>query len=365
MRKIGICTMYYKNYNYGANLQVYALEQVLEHFGNQVQVVSYSDCTRFHRLLLTLKNALRKKDPITRNVMIRNNLIDEFKKEIPHSRCYYPNTISLANKEFDCFVTGSDQVWNPDWINRYLSLQFVDKKKLTIAYAASTGKINLNAYEQEKLSVAMAHTKHISLREKESIPVLQSMTDKKIEYVLDPTLLLSKKQWDGICSKRIEEGQYLFCYFLSGNKKMRIEAKSFAQEKGLKIITLPYLNGTYRQEDDGFGDVMLYNVSPKDFLSLIKYASFVLTDSFHAAVFSHIYERKFAVTGNGKSEMGCRMQSVTELFGTQERYFPDYEMLSSEKLCRLFDQQMSLNNEKYQKMRQYSFDFLNKVLKDD
>lgn len=126
---------------------------------------------------------------------------------------YYSNTIHKANKYYDCFITGSDQVWNPDWINKYLSLDFVEDGKVTASYAASTGKVNLNVSEQQKLKRALNNTKYISIRENESIASLQKLTDKPIINVLDPTLLLSRSEWDEICSDRIITDNYLFCYF--------------------------------------------------------------------------------------------------------------------------------------------------------
>ena len=158
-------------------------------------------------------------------------------------------------------------MWNPDWINRFLALEFTDNYVTTIAYAASTGKISLNSKQQNKLKIALNHTKFVSLREKESIPSLQKLTNKQIKYVLDPTMLLTRDEWNKICSKRIVNEDYLFCYFLGDNENLRKVAKEFADLKGLKIVTLPYLNSRYRYVDENFGDYSLYEVSPQDFLS--------------------------------------------------------------------------------------------------
>ena len=365
MKKIGICTLYYMNRNYGANLQAYALQSVLEELGAEAQVIPYYHGTQLRRCFSEIRQRVKKKDCVASSIAARNAAIDEFRNAIPHSKCYFSNTIDYANADFDGFITGSDQVWNPDWINRYMALQFADESKLTAAYAASTGRITLDDAQKEKLRVAIEHAKHISIREKESIPALQELTQKDLDYVLDPTMLLTRAQWDEVCSDRIVEGEYLFCYFLGGNENLRKSATEFARKNHYRIVTLPYLNAAYRQVDDGFGDEQLYHVSPKDFLSLIKYASFVLTDSFHAAVFSHIYGKAFAVSGNKESEMGCRMQSLTELFGTENRYFRGFEMLSTEALCALNEQPMKLNYEKYEETRNHSLDFLKKVLKDD
>ena len=155
---------------------------------------------------------------------------------------------------------------------------------------------------------------------------------------------------------------YLFCYFLGDNENLRKAARQYAAVKGLKLVTLPFLNAAYRKVDDGFGDYQLYDVSPADFLSLIKHASFVLTDSFHAAVFSHLYARPFAVSGRRENEMGCRMKSLTELFGTTDRYFVDHGDVSLERLKALDCDTLKLDWCAYETMKQISMEFLKKVV---
>lgn len=310
MKKIGICTLYYQNRNYGANLQAYALRYTLEKLGVNAELVPYYYRTRVRRLLSSIKQSL-KKNSISKNVEKRNRVIDKFNNLIPHSKVYYSNTIHKANKYYDCFITGSDQVWNPDWINKYLSLDFVEDGKVTASYAASTGKVNLNVSEQQKLKRALNNTKYISIRENESIASLQKLTDKPIINVLDPTLLLSRSEWD-----------------------------------------------------EGFGDYALFNVSPNDFLSLIKYASFIITDSFHASVFSHIFERPFVVSGKKENEMGCRLKSLTDMFNTQSHYFVDHEMVTVDKIDEFNCELQICDNTTYQKMKEISINFLKMVIND-
>lgn len=365
MKKIGICTLYYKNRNYGANLQAYALRFILDSLGYEAELISYYNNTRIHGLLSAIKQKLKRKSCISGEIAIRNAAVDRFNQEIPHSKLYYSSTIDAANAEYDCFITGSDQVWNPDWINRYMALEFVTSDKRTASYAASTGTIQLNDVQQQKLRSALVCTQYISLREKVSIPALQMLTDKEIIHVLDPTMLLTAKDWDEICSERLIQDDYLFCYFLGDNENLRKVAREYAAAHNIKLVTLPFLNASYRKVDDGFGDCALYDVSPKDFLSLVKYASFVLTDSFHAAAFSHIYERPFVVSGRKDNEMGCRMESLTELFGTSNRYFQDDDMVSAEKLNSLTCRKLELAWEAHEAMRQSSLAFLKKVVAED
>ena len=362
MQKIGICTQYFENTNYGGNLQAYALQKMVNSWGYDAVMISYYNGTRLHRALAQIKHMFRKIDKVSINVRKRRRTIAAFTQTIPHSKIYYVDTIFQANKVFDSFITGSDQVWNPDWLNRLTSLDFVDKKKTTVAYAASTGRVSLNPEEKEKLRRAIANTKHISIREKESIPSLQELTHKKIEAVLDPTLLYRGKEWNTICSERIVNEDYLFCYYLGGNENLRKTAVEYAKRRGLKVVALPYLNGKYRIVDDGFGDYALYEISPQDFLSLIRYASFVMTDSFHAAVFSHLYEREFIVSSERDNEMGCRLKSLTELFGTVERYVADHDMVTIDRLVSLEQLPSQLKWEQYELIRQRSIVFLKEAL---
>lgn len=365
--KVGICTLYYANRNYGGVLQAYALCKAIERFGYSPEMISYVDCALLHSSLSRIKQCLLgtfvKKEGTLASIETRNDAIDNFRNSIPHSKLYFSNTIKKANDCYDIFIAGSDQVWNPYWINRFMSLSFV-KEKHTVAYAASVGKTNLDLEQQDKLRIALKHTDVISIREKDSIPALKKLTNKSIEYVLDPTLLLTGSEWDEISTKRLIDENYMFCYFLRDDENLRNAANQYAKKNGLKIATIPYMNGKYRKEDDGFGDYALFDVSPKEFISLIKYASFVLTDSFHGTVFSHLYEKKFVVTnGRNNNEMGCRMQSLTEMFGTEDRYIKDSEKVTVELLTELFNIPLVIDWNKFEVMKQHSIDFLEKALK--
>ena len=365
MKKVGICTIYFENPNYGGILQAYAMQKIIEILGYEAEMITYYNGTRLHRLLSRIKNASIKKDTVSKKVRIRRKAVEGFALSIPHTKLYYSNTICRATNNYDCFITGSDQVWNPNWINIYTSLDFVDHRKKTIAYAASTGKVNLDPVQSEKLKRAIENTKYISIREKESIPVLQEFADRKIEYVLDPTLLFSSKDWNELCSNRIIDEDYMFCYFLRGNETLRKTALEYAKWKSIKVVSIPFMNGEYRVIDDGFGDYSLYDVSPKDFLSLIRYATFVMTDSFHAAVFSHLYEREFIVSSELDNEMGCRLKSLSELFGTEEHYIDNHEMVTLNKLIALENSKMELKWDQYRTLRQQSLTFLKEALEND
>lgn len=231
--------------------------------------------------------------------------------------------------------------------------------------AVPTGKITLNDAQKSKLRIALESTDYISIREKESIPALQELTEKRIQHTLDPTLLLDRSQWDAICVGRLIDEDYMFCYFLGNNEHLRTIARQYAEKRNLKLVALPYLNGAYRAVDDGFGDYQLFDIAPGDFLSLIKHASFVMTDSFHGSVFCHIFGTEFAVSGGGKDEMGCRMISLTELFGTENRYIREHDDVTVDALIAMENEPMVLDTAKFEYMRQKSLAFLKEALEND
>ena len=98
-------------------------------------------------------------------------------------------------------------------------------------------------------------------------------------------------------------------------------AKEFAEKNNLKIVTLPHLLGRYRECDSDFGDYKLYDVTPQRLISIIKNAKYVFTDSFHATVFSLIFEKEhFVFQRDGKNSMSSRLYTLTALFNTQEHF---------------------------------------------
>ena len=364
--KTGIVTLYYGNRNYGGNLQAYALCRVLNDMGHEAKVVSYCNNSRAHYILSSVKQyVLSLKNDTSRKIKTRKKALKTFNESIPHTKLYFPETISKVNKYFDCFIVGSDQVWNPDWINVYNSLGFVEDGKRKISYADSIGKTILTDSQLDILKKVLDRMDRISIREKENLTLLKGVTDKSIEVALDPTLLFDREEWDEIASDRMIADEYIFCYFLRDDKKLREIAREYASSKGLKIVTLPYLNERFGECDKDFGDHRLFNVSPKDFISLVKYSSFVITDSFHAAVFSHVFGREFIVSSKKGNEMGCRLKSLTELFGTENRYLNDHDLLTPEYLNNLEKIPFVIKKEKYSELKERSLTFLKEAIGND
>lgn len=357
--KVGIITFYYDITNYGANLQAYALCRWCNKIGFDTEQLCYYDSYGFKKIFSWLyRHVFKKKYYKNENFYQRKMSIKRFRDKIPHSKLYCKNTLVKANDRYDAFIVGSDQVWNPDWINQAFKLEFVQSDKLKISYAASLGRECLSQDEKSIFMPILNRIDFISVREENSIGLLSELTDKKVEWVLDPTLLLDSAEWDEVCSDRFIEDDYLFCYYLNEYQLHRDIAVKYAKEHNLKIVTLPFLSYKYRKCDDGFGDYQLYAVSPGEFVSLIKYAKCVFTDSFHATVFSHLYKKDFVVFSQSGKQSKARMDTLTRLFGTEERHLVGDEAVTLSTIDSFRRIDYTQNADKYRKTKEKSEQFL-------
>ena len=322
-RNVGIITHYYNSHNYGGLLQSYALCMFLKKNGINAEQICYLPYDKkacdlkkvgvSHKLtgyvyqlisFMLPKNFFRflwkyinreKLDERQRGLKDRRKKFKKFEKKIPHSKVvYYQNTIELSNRDYEFFITGSDQVWNPTWFNEAYFLVFADKTKHKLSYAASIGKTSLSEEQKLFFRDALACYNFISVREKNSVKLLKEiLPNHSVEWVVDPTLLLEQDDWEKIVSKKIIKEKYIFCYFFGEDIDARNLAKSFAKENGLKIVTLPHLlDHRFTCSDLNYADYELYNISPQEFISLVKYAECVFTNSFHACVPSRTRSRQ-------------------------------------------------------------------------
>lgn len=334
MKKIGILTHYYGSNNYGGLLQAYALCKKLSNLGydaeqicfksNQMindEIIQKKASKGFRGLAHWIVSLLQGK--ITSRKLIMKNFRENF---IPHSDIVYTEeNIDESNEKYDLFITGSDQVWNLNWYEHVYFLDFV-KEKPKISYAASFGMEQLSDGQKELLNEKLKNYKAISVREDKAVELIKNYTDYDAEKVLDPTLLLNSDEWDEIVPERKINKPYLFCYFLGKRNDIRELAIEYAENNSLKLVTIPYLLGNYRKCDLKFGDIKLFDPNPSEFISLIKYADCVMTDSFHACVFSNIYKKNYFVFQRYLSgKMSSRIYSLLDLFKCGERFCDNKE----------------------------------------
>lgn len=300
----------------------------------------------------------------------------KFMNIIPHTKeIYNHDTILQSVQQFECMVCGSDQVWNPLLADPYLyALGFVKGVK-KFSYAASIARDRLDEAQLDKLCQYAKELDYISLREENNLEILSKKMNKSISVVLDPTLLLTRKQWEEVAdyykskNKRyvspcIDE-KYIFVYLLGDNKRHRKVVSQLAQKMLLKIVYIPYVipfSKTGHLSDRKFGDYRLNDVDPLGFVEIIKKAEVVVTDSFHATVFSLIYHKEFYCLQRAlnKGNMNSRLDSLLKSIDLQERLLM-YNLKCINQNA-VSEETWDSVDDKLDKLRLESIQFLNQAL---
>lgn len=334
--KIGIITQYYKSNNYGGNLQAFALCEYLNRNGYEAEQISYdmqsglkpqSFVGKAKRLVKKSIRALKKgytfgfQRAVFDGMERRKKAMAAFNQSIPHSkRIYDEKNIASANSIYDAFVAGSDQIWLPQSLDTAFFLNFANEDKRKISYAASLSVAALTDRQTERYAENLQNIDCISVREQRGVELLDGLTDKTVRLVVDPVFLLEKADWEEYCPPKCITENYVICYFLGNDEQMRKLAVEYARSRKLKIVTMPHLHGKLQKEDLNYGDVELYDVSPSEFVSLIKHAAMVFTDSFHAMAFSIIFHKEYVVFERNNSGFGSRIDNLSKLAKHTERF---------------------------------------------
>lgn len=338
--KIGITTIFPGNHNYGGMLQAYALPLAIKQIWggqNQVEQINFeytrnplyptllSRCRQYSlkQILAKVKEIqVAKKSYLINNQLTkRRALFEDFrKKNIPQSVLYKVDEHEKIGKDYDVLITGSDQVWNPNVIRDVFLLDFPTKAK-KVAYAASIARSSLSNAEKRYMLPRIKDFQHIGVRELSAKKILD-MEKIDCEVVLDPTMLLTKDEWDLVTSERQISEKYVLLYSFS-NCELKEEIEEFYNDKGVNVVFIPYVKMCYNSYDGLCGFQKMWDVGPSEFLSLIKYAEHVYTDSFHGSVFSILFNKQFTVFERahkaGKVSMNSRITDLLSTFGLSDR----------------------------------------------
>ena len=331
--KIGIVTITNNGYNYGNQLQNYAVKKIYESLGCTVKTLYNIDGSEFQvSLLHRLKNYLYIiiKHPSYPERMREEKFRKFGKKHLCYTSPFTFNTIKKIQKEnFDYISVGSDQVWNPyfecNHIHMdYLLLTFVEPEK-RIALSASMGVTSLSGDIEKKFHDELSCFKAVSVREYTAQKYLEKILHKKVDLVIDPTLMLNKKEWSKLSSKPAffkNEAPYVLTYFLGEKTETVQNDLIFLVKSGIKIYH--FLDKSTPK---------MFANGPCEFIYMISHAQCVLTDSFHASVFSFIFNVPFYVYERCDQEknMQSRFETFLETFKLQNRYRKNVDKISIEK----------------------------------
>lgn len=347
MKKLGICVCY-QHRNYGSQLQSYATTVELKRRGIDFEIIRYKKKITPALLLKSLprlfnpvfindrvlvryqkKLKLLMHPQLKQNNNIRNSCLAKFSKEhfTSLSPMYYGyDELCKAAEKYDAVMVGSDQLWAPSGItSNFYNLMFAPDEKTKISYAASFGVSQIEKKYHNLYNQFLSRMDFISVRENSGKKLVESLSDKSAEVVVDPVLLLDKEDWDReIPDKRLYDKPYIFAYFLGKSPEYRNAVTKFARKKGLKIVTSHHMD-SYNKADESFGDYAPFDIGPAEFVNLISNAEYVFTDSFHGSVFSMLYKKKFLVfnrySDKSISSKNSRIDSFCRNYGLSERRF--------------------------------------------
>ncbi|WP_339222302.1 polysaccharide pyruvyl transferase family protein [Paenibacillus sp. FSL H8-0332] len=302
MKKVGIITLYYKNYNYGGQLGAFALQKAISKLGFHCEQIAFKWLNE--HTLQTYESAKSAEQ------------FRVFSESIPHSdRLYTVSDIAECVDDYDIFVCGSDQIWGLPWVISdeilpCMALSFVTASKPKIAYAASMGGAEIG---EERMNILAPHVNSldfVSVREKSAVPFVETMSNGEVTHVLDPVMLLDKSEWDDIAATPPEKA-YILTYDLRDIPAIREYAEALSKKYGYEIISLATAGAA--------------TVGPKEFVGYIKHAKYFITSAFHGAVFSILFKVPFLVfpvSDNPKDpkSMDSRLIALLDTFGLSNCY---------------------------------------------
>lgn len=308
--KIGIVTFWWSKDNYGQILQLFALQTYLRGLGHDPFLIRYAPWkdtwrmfsfsnmwhTFFHPSKI-LKYIINK---FTEYKIRQNNTTHDRKFE-----CFLRQTIHATDRLYsaddlfnnppvaDVYITGSDQVWGGRLPHPIFFLQFGDEQVKRISFSASFGDrlIFLNRFYYSRLKPCLDAFDLITVRESKALEICKKAGIAHVSLIPDPTLMIDLSSYDRLCyGQPIPSYSYGLVYMLENESLTTIKMdaiSSFIKEKGLKML---YIASQGRF--DNYPKV--YPTIPQ-FLSYIRNADFVITNSFHGVVFSILYTKRFAV----------------------------------------------------------------------
>ena len=262
----------------------------------------------------------------------------------------------------DVLFCGSDCIWYEKDYNDILFMFFPKKKIPKIAYAPSLrdSVVTDNMYEK-RVSKWIGQIDHLSTRELDGSRIIEEISKRTCQTVLDPTLLLDKRIWDNMSGKRIIKESYIVLYIIGKSRELvpiLTQVKKFYKNRRIIWIGMENNNGY------PFGDVLI-DIGPAEFISLIKYADAVITDSFHGTAFSIIYEKqmysiKRIVNKRDIYDNDCRIKNVFDFLGIHNYYTKSDKI--DFKGAEIDYQEVS---KKLKKQRETSLDYIVNALKDE
>ncbi|HUE91179.1 polysaccharide pyruvyl transferase family protein [Pseudomonas sp.] len=329
MKKIALVTIHNAG-NYGASLQAFASQEVLSRFG-AVEIIDYrsdylSINTKLFRFSFKFRAMLRVGKDVFR-FFNRRRILGKFNDFTRSKLClsapYTTKELYSATLDYDYYVSGSDQIWNPtivsevDALDPIFLLDFVESGR-KVSYASSAGSYVFTAEKANLISAYLSTYHAISVREKTLSDRLESLLGFDVPSVLDPTLMLTKHEWLRAMSlgQAQKKNPFILVYALKPDRLFCDVVGYISAKLGLEVITIdqsPFLKFK--------SDQHIKDAGPEQYINYFATADFVVTNSFHGTVFSTNFNIPFVSVKpiHGQN----RITDFLKLVGLSERFIQD------------------------------------------
>lgn len=356
LMKVGILT-FHRAYNYGAILQAFALQKKISDLGYESEIIDYlSNEDRKEQKTFHIQSGKGIKANIEKLIkdvyrIRKNRNFDSFmQSQMVISSVSYSTFSEMekmdADSPYDCYIVGSDQVWNTNNNRRdkTFTLSFVNGNSRKCSYAASFGNVKLDNEMLDLYQRELGKFRVLTVREESSIEQYDFLKTYNAKVVLDPTLLLDSSNYLNIASPNLVKKKYAFMYTIAKERNLRTFAQSFCKEHGLLLIDSKKSLQFFQKSD------------PRDFLSFIEHAEYVFTNSFHGTAFSIIMNKQFATEVNTAKRLNNRSFDLLKKLGLIARDI-DNSSFDLEKTIDYISVKEKLNS-----LRKESVDVLKEIL---
>ena len=341
-KRLGIATYFYF-YNYGTMLQGLATQllfdrnedidaELIDYRFREQTHISKSNLLliRLKRLLVYIKEFRRVFYTVkySSEMLRRNSLFDAFAQKnlkLSSARYLYESELTANPPIYDIYLTGSDQTWSPKiGFSPALFLDFAPQTSVKAAYAPSLGVSALTEDEATYLKNSLQKYDFLSCREALGSKLLEDITGRSVETVLDPTLMISSEDWSKYAIMPDIKGEYILCYFLGDRDYYRDYVKQLSKQTNLPLYYIPVNWKDFRKSNN-----LLWDVGPAEFLGLIANAKYVCTDSFHGTLFGINFHKEVRVfvkhKGNVAGGDNSRLFDIVNRLGIDNQLITDYQ----------------------------------------
>lgn len=342
MITVGILTLSASD-NCGSLLQAYALQEILrKRFNCCAEIIRYKTVQSTEIYALFPRSFYRHPKKTLFTIRHLSSIVKQKQGYQLFRNTYLQQTAKTYRSveelesvvdRYDVLITGSDQVWNvymADYSDAfYLPWKTTHAKK--VAYAASLGSaLVIDPEKAAELSCWLSDFYRISVREQSGKTTLENITKHKIQLTADPTLLLTKAEWDSVAGAPLVEGPYIFFYsWAYPDEQMNRIVQQFSRETKLDVYVINS-SRWYKYRPEQFNFILYKESGPSVFLNLMKYARYVFVQSFHGAVFANIFQKRFFfLNENCDGRVDFRSDSLFKLLQEEKQVVHEYADLQA------------------------------------